>query len=702
MANQSSVVNGGPILLDPNQKGEFGFTRNGAGAGVLVFNPINNAGGAQGGGSTATINSVDPVTGAPTSQAVVLSNVAPTTVDVTYGVNGGPGSGAVAITITPILAPAVDLPKSAILSTIPGINQIISNVAQLNNAILASNALNLTPFLITMSGTDQSGNTPLPILANSNSIDLFVAPQGAGVGVLSGTNVPASVTDVPVGTSEVGSTTQNDDGSTTTTTQGVTQEGRSAYTQQLVESNNGVSLSESGDAPQTTINNANVNVDNSSSAAINGDNNTISGGTNSSLSLNGNADTVSAGDGSTVDATGGYVQTVVTGWFYWNGWWPIIQTNNLSNDVNLNNGTIDIGSGSTASINGSADSISTDNSNVNITGSSDNVSADSSNVNITGSSDSISADNSNVNISGQNDDVAATNSSVDFSGDQSGDSVSGSGDSGNYDGGYVPPPPPPDEGGYGYGFVGGKSKVSTAVGTDIGSIARYDLSQGDQSGATLAEAALRQIHEVIDNNVQSAVLDGAKWDKSVVTWNFAGATGDAEATARQAFAEWGAVTGIDFKEATSAATPPDITLGWANFDTSNSGVIGFTQPSGSGELIQIENPSEDPLVVGADGQLTYSGTDVTLAQVLLHEIGHALGFGDNANPNSIMSYSLDASNQTFSSADIAAAQALYGSQNAILDNPGLISDSFGHALGAGALVAPVAALHASTGGATAH
>ena len=42
-----------------------------------------------------------------------------------------------------------------------------------------------------------------------------------------------------------------------------------------------------------------------------------------------------------------------------------------------------------------------------------------------------------------------------------------------------------------------------------------------------------------------------------------------------------------------------------------------------------------------------------------HEIGHAVGFADNDNPDSIMYYDLGSKNATLSSMDIAAARTLY-------------------------------------------
>jgi len=76
-------------------------------------------------------------------------------------------------------------------------------------------------------------------------------------------------------------------------------------------------------------------------------------------------------------------------------------------------------------------------------------------------------------------------------------------------------------------------------------------------------------------------------------------------------------------------------------------------------IIRLEDPSQDPLVKAADGQLTYSGTTSELYQVVLHEIGHALGLADNPDPHSIMYYASGPNNRTLDNTDIAGIKALY-------------------------------------------
>jgi hypothetical protein len=235
-------------------------------------------------------------------------------------------------------------------------------------------------------------------------------------------------------------------------------------------------------------------------------------------------------------------------------------------------------------------------------------------------------------------------------------------------------------GGYGgYGFAGSASTVQAAIGSNIGSIAQADLAKGDQAGATAAEAGLHQAYETAMSTptagTGSSVLEGAKWDSKVVTWSFAGTPGanDSQAGAatdsayetdlQQAFATWSAASGITFEEVSGSAQS-DISVGFGELNTASTGEVGYTAYQAkngqmAGANIELEDPNQDALVTGPGGQLTYSGTDATLEQVMLHELGHAFGLADNADQNSIMYYDLTSSNRTLDSTDIAGIQSLY-------------------------------------------
>ena len=248
-------------------------------------------------------------------------------------------------------------------------------------------------------------------------------------------------------------------------------------------------------------------------------------------------------------------------------------------------------------------------------------------------------------------------------------------DGGYFDGGYF-------GGGYfgggdfgGYGFAGSKATVQAAVGSSVGSIAQADLVNGNQAGAFGAEAALAQASQVATTiptaGTGNSVLEGAKWDSQIITWSLsdpsgADSTADAayETQVQQAFATWAAASGLTFEEV-SDPSQADIQIGFGELDTATSAVVGYTSGQAqngqiTGVSVELEDPSQDALVAGADGQLTYSGTDATLQQVLLHEIGHALGLADTADQNSIMYYELTSGNQTLDSTDITGMQSLYG------------------------------------------
>jgi hypothetical protein len=240
---------------------------------------------------------------------------------------------------------------------------------------------------------------------------------------------------------------------------------------------------------------------------------------------------------------------------------------------------------------------------------------------------------------------------------------------------------------YGYGLAGSKATVAAALGTDIGAIAQYDVAQGNSQGAAEAEAAQHRAAAVAALPVaaaggDSAVLVGAKWDQQVITWSLAGSPGPAgapfsdymgpgqEAAAEDAFAAWGAASGLTFEEVADSAQS-DIRIGWGSFNTASSGIAGVTNLQGragqiTGAVIRLEDPNQDPLTAASGGAPTYAGTQATFLQVLEHEIGHALGLSDDADPHSIMYYAAGAGNRALDATDTAGAQALYGNDAASL------------------------------------
>ena len=210
-------------------------------------------------------------------------------------------------------------------------------------------------------------------------------------------------------------------------------------------------------------------------------------------------------------------------------------------------------------------------------------------------------------------------------------------------------------------------------------IAQFDRSHGFAAAAAEADAARSQASQLIAaaGALPSArpvsPFEGARWSDKVITWSFAASPGPAtspfsgyispqyQSAIEQAIQTWAKASGLTFTQVSDSAAA-DIRIGWGNFDTSDSNVIGFTsgqvlggefQP---GVIIRLEDPTQTP-IVGATS--AYSGTGVGLYQAALHEIGHALGLAASADPNSIMFAALGAGNATLAPGDIANISALY-------------------------------------------
>jgi predicted Zn-dependent protease len=266
------------------------------------------------------------------------------------------------------------------------------------------------------------------------------------------------------------------------------------------------------------------------------------------------------------------------------------------------------------------------------------------------------------------DGVADLGSGDEYQNDWSGSYYSG--DPGGGYGGYY---------GY-YGLAGTSPSVDAKLGANIGGIAQRELAKGHVEAGTAAQRAHAQVaaEAAIFNatgGVASSVLEAAKWDQKVVTWSLADPKGDAnstfsgkidaqyESSIKKAFDAWSAASGLKFVEVADSSAS-NIRIGWSDLDTADTAAVGYTTfRAKDGHItsaqIRLEDPNKTALLGGAAG--TYSGTDASFQQVVEHEIGHTLGLGSNADPNSIMFYELDSQNRSLDDTDLSGVHSIYGS-----------------------------------------
>ena len=171
-------------------------------------------------------------------------------------------------------------------------------------------------------------------------------------------------------------------------------------------------------------------------------------------------------------------------------------------------------------------------------------------------------------------------------------------------------------------------------------------------------------------------LEGPKWTTSTITWDFATEGNSAftsaigpnyQATLRAAAQAWAAATHLNIQEVAPGTPGADITVGWGSFggtqigETDYSYSLANTQAFLPGVTIRIEDPSLQPIAATAGAY--YQNTTTTLAQVALHEFGHALGLGLGDDPTAIMNLRLGPANTEITAADLAGITALYGTQS---------------------------------------
>ena len=355
------------------------------------------------------------------------------------------------------------------------------------------------------------------------------------------------------------------------------------------------------------------------------------------------------------------------------------------------NDTIDAAAGSRFSVLGNGDTVNlgTNNGDTLTLGVSDTdyvygsnemiVGGSGDKITIYGNNDTVDASSSDVTDKGNND---LTNGNDDtIARDGSGDTYSGSGD--DYSGGTqtnpggIDPGPTDTSTTGSYGLAAGAKRLVNVV-------SQYDLAHGFTKAATVADASWSTAQQAIaagaagSNAVAPTPFEGAQWSTPIVTWSFASNPGTAmapvsgyiqsqyQAAIAQAFETWAKVAGITLEEVSDSADS-DIRIGWGDFSTSASGVVGYTNFKGAGGVahsdstIRLEDPSDDALITGPGGTFTYSGTNTTLEQLALHEIGHALGLADSSDPDSVMFADLGSQNGTLDASDYQNIQTLYQS-----------------------------------------
>ncbi len=176
-------------------------------------------------------------------------------------------------------------------------------------------------------------------------------------------------------------------------------------------------------------------------------------------------------------------------------------------------------------------------------------------------------------------------------------------------------------------------------------------------------------------------LEGPRWPSNVVTYSFAGANLTSQpaqfssfvtdpayqAVVERAAAAWSATSGVRLLLVADSGSV-DIRVGFLTLNPAQSNVIGSTYWSSSGgnflpgTIVSAEDPAQDALSPVAGGNFQYAGYATSLLQVFEHELGHALGLGENpADPNAVMNPTSGPNNNAGpDQSDIQAIQSLYG------------------------------------------
>jgi hypothetical protein len=386
--------------------------------------------------------------------------------------------------------------------------------------------------------------------------------------------------------------------------------------------------------------------------------------------------------------------------------------------ANGQSGSISLNSASQANITGQDDRInSTSADTEHVSGANDTINASGSTVDLSSndSKDAVAGNSDALNLgtnvslglagtgdttTGAGDDtlyargtydvVNATNSDIVFSGADTGDLVGGSGDIG-YDWadpgdgqGYAGGPPGTGYGDpYGgpYGFV---STPGDKALTGIDVIAQFDRAHGLAAAAGLIDDARSAAVASDSGLIPASPFEGGRWASNSITYSFTDSSASPQidgtlpladqAVVEQAMDAWAAAAGFTPRLVADSSST-DIRIGWSDLDTVDSGVIGFTSTPNSdgilepGAVVRLANPEQDPLQdSSADGKATYSIGDVSLYQVALHEIGHALGLAESSDPRSVMYFLLSSANASLSAGDVANIRTVFSADQSPLSS----------------------------------